>query len=89
MVVWLSSFSGSAKASTTRFTDEVPSPRSISQWLSVSNVVMFGAVAQVHSSVPHSQAPYTYTWVAADALPDPAASADSMASTTAASAALP
>jgi len=57
--------------------------------LSLSNVVAFGTLAQAHSSVPHSQAPYTWIWVAADALPGRAVSADSIASTIAASAALP
>ena len=45
---------------------------------------MFGAVAHVHSSVPHSQVPYTWIWVAASALDGEAVSADSVVSTIAA-----
>src|SRR5215471_10436918 len=68
-----SSFSGLTKLRTTRLTDGEPLPRSINQWLFVSKSVEFRTLPHVHSSLPHSQDPYTSTGVAASALPGKAA----------------
>ncbi len=56
-LVSLSSRSGLTKLRTTRLTDGWPSPRSMSQWLLVSKLVMSRTVAQVQASLPQCQAP--------------------------------